>query len=159
MRIERTGPVEKLTPRVERFLVEALRGVPIDDIQSPELTRIDFDCLSGLIAIEMKTLEGDPSERTNNFVDTLRDRSDFPSFYGAVPLEAAFENMEGADELRRAALDRLARTVVTHMKKANEQLRRHGIDFPRQNRLNVVVLINEDHAEYDPQTIGWIVSR
>ena len=159
MRIERTGPVEKLTPRVTRFLVDALGGIALDDIQSAEQRRIDYACLRGLLAVEVKTLEGNPAERTNNFVDSLRNRPDFPIFFGSVPMEAALKNMDDPDELRRAALDRLGRTIVTHLKKANDQLDRHGSDFPRRNRANVVVLINEDHAEYDPQTIGWLVQR
>lgn len=159
MRIERTGPIEKLTPRVTRFLVDALGGVSLDEIQSAEQRRIDYACLRGLLAVEVKTLEGDPAERTNNFVDSLRNRPDFPIFFGSVPMEAAFKNMDDADTLRRAALDRLGRTIVTHMKKANDQLARHAIDFHRQNRANVVVLINEDHPEYDPQTVGWLVQR
>lgn len=159
MRIERTGPVEKLTPRVTRFLVEALGGISLDDIQSAERRRIDYACLRGILAIEVKTLEGDPAERTNNFVDGLRERPDFPIFFGSVPMEAAFKNMEDADALRRTAVDRLGRTIVTHLKKANDQLDRHALDFPRRNRARIVVLINEDHAEYDPQTVGWIVQR
>lgn len=159
MRIERTGLVEKLTPRVTQFLVEALGGVSLDDIQSAERRRIDYACLRGLVAVEVKTLEGNPAERTNNFVDSLRDRPDFPIFFGSVPMEAAFENMEDPDALRRTAVDRLGRTIVTHLKKANDQLNRHALDFPRPNRASIVVLINEDHPEYDPQTVGWLVQR
>lgn len=158
-RIERTGPVDKLTPRVERFLVEALHGIALDDIQSPEATRIDYACLRGLVAVELKTLAGAPSERTDHFVDTLRSREDFPTFFGAVPLDAAFRNMDDPDTLRRKLLERLGRTIVTHMKKANDQLTRHAADYPRRNRLNLLVMVNEDHAEYDPETIGWIVQR
>jgi hypothetical protein len=159
MRIERTGPVQRLTPKVTRFLMEALRGVSLDEIHSAEQTRIDFSCLSGLLAIEMKSLEGYPGERTNNFVDKLRGRPDFPTFFGAVSLDAVFKNMEGTEQLRRAAIDRLGRAIVTHLKKANEQLRRHGLDYPRRNRLNVVVIVNEDHPEYDPESVGWVVMR
>lgn len=107
----------------------------------------------------MKTLEGAPSERTNNFVDTLRDREDFPTFFGAVPLEAAFKNMSEPEKLRRAAMDRLGRAIVTHMKKANDQLHRHSIDYPRRCCLKLLVLINEDHPEYDPRTVAWIAQR
>ena len=80
-------------------------------------------------------------------------------FFGSVPMEAAFKNMDDADALRRTALDRLGRTIVTHLKKANDQLARHSADYSRQNRANVMVLINEDHPEYDPQTVGWLVQR
>jgi hypothetical protein len=159
LRIERTGGIEKLTPRVCKFLVEALGGRSLDEIQSAERSRIDYDCLRGLLSIELKTLEGDPAERTNNFVDTLRERADFPTFLGSVPIEAALKHMNEPDKLRRAALDRLGRTIVTHLKKANDQLRHHQQDFPRANRFRLVILINEDHPEYDPDTVAWIVRR
>jgi hypothetical protein len=159
MRIERSGPVERLTPRVEKFLIDSLGGISLDAVHSHERTRIDYVCIRSLIAVELKTLDGDPSQRTNNFVDTLRDRPDFPTFFGPVPLEAAFKNMEGPQQLRRAVLDRLGRTIVTHMKKANDQLRQHSLDYPRKNQLRILLLINEDHPEYEPQTVAWVVQR
>lgn len=159
MRIERTGPVRKLTPRVARFLVEALGGVSLDDVQSPERERIDFACLRGLLAVEVKTLEGTPVERMNNFTNLLRDRPDFPVFYGSVPLEAVLQNLDDSDRLRTNALDRLGRTIVSHLKKANAQLGRHAADYPRPNCASIVVLINEDHSEYDPKAVGSIVQR
>lgn len=159
VRLERTGRVVRLTPRVERFLVEALGGISLDEVHSHEETRIDYACLRGLVAIELKTLEGDPSERTNNFVDTLRDRDDFPTFFGAVPLEAAISNMKEPEKLRRSAIERLGRAIVTHIKKANDQLQRHMIDFPRRACLKLLVLVNEDHPEYDPESVAWIAQR
>lgn len=159
MRIERTGPVERLTPQIESFLREGLRGVSLDDVHSAERTRIDYACLRGLVAIELKTLEGDPAERTQNFVDSLRDWPDFPTFFGSVPLEAAIKNMEEPEKLRRGAIDRLGRTIVTHMKKAEDQLAQNAADFPRRNCLQLLVLVNEDHPEYDPPSVAWIVQR
>lgn len=136
-----------------------MNGVSLDEIQSHERTRIDYACLRGLVAIELKSLEGAPSERTNNFVDSLRDRPDFPTFFGSVPLEAAIKNMDNSEQLRRTAIDRVGRTIVTHMKKANDQLRQHALDFPRRTRLSLLVLVNEDHPEYDPQTVAWVAQR
>lgn len=159
MRIERTGPIKKLTPRFVDFLVGALRGVSLDEIHSHQKTRIDYACLNWLVAIELKALETDPSERTHNFVDSLRSRDDFPTFFGSVPLEAAFKNMKEPEKLRRAAMDRLGRAIITHMKKANDQLGQHMIDYPRRTCLKVLVLINEDHPEYDPQSVAWIAQH
>lgn len=42
VRLERTGRVVRLTPRVERFLVEALGGISLDEVHSHEETRIDY---------------------------------------------------------------------------------------------------------------------
>ena len=42
MRIERTGKIEALTPRMERFIVEALGGKSLDEIQSHGTRRADY---------------------------------------------------------------------------------------------------------------------
>lgn len=76
MRIERTGPVEPLTPRVERFILEALHGHSLDDPDNSEQLRPDYACLRGLVAIELKTLEDDDEERVENLVEQLHRRPD-----------------------------------------------------------------------------------
>jgi len=53
MRLERTGPVEPLSPRIEKFIVERLGGVLLDEIQGSEERRADYVCLRGLLAIEI----------------------------------------------------------------------------------------------------------
>lgn len=159
MRIERTGSIAKLTPRVIAFLLNDLGGVALDDVQSPEEERIDYECLRGLLAIELKTLEGDPGQRTDNFVDGLRGRPDFPTFYGSVSTEAAFANMADAETLRRDLNQRIGRPLVTHLKKANSQLASHDKRFPDRTRVRVMLLVNEDHPEYHPETVGWVVSQ
>lgn len=45
------------------------------------------------------------------------------------------------------------------MKKANDQLRHHAVDFPRRTRLSLLVLVNENHPEYDPQSVAWVAQR
>jgi len=45
------------------------------------------------------------------------------------------------------------------MKKANEQLAQNAIDFPRRNSLKLLVIVNEDHPEYDPETVAWVTQR
>jgi hypothetical protein len=56
MRIERTWQVKRLTPRLERFFVEALGGQALDDIQQATVRKVDYKCLDGLLAIELKSL-------------------------------------------------------------------------------------------------------
>lgn len=159
MRIERTGTVEKLMPRIVRFLSERLGGVSMDDVQSPNRERIDYSCMRGLLAVEVKTLEGSPSERIENFAEQLRSRDDFPVFYGSMKVDAIFKHMAGPEHLKKAALERLARPIVTHLKKANGQLAQHKADFVRPSRVGVVVLINEDHPEYSPEVVSWVVQH
>jgi hypothetical protein len=57
MRVERTGPIEPLTPRIVAFLKERLGGVSLDEEGDVE-ERPDFACLS----------------RERHFVDEMNDR-------------------------------------------------------------------------------------
>lgn len=105
MRTERTGPVQRLTPRLERFFAEALRGVALDDLQDAQARKADCACLNGLLAIELKSLDEDASERMDNLTDELRDRPDWPlslrardrrRFLGARMLAVARQRLTAA---------------------------------------------------------------
>jgi hypothetical protein len=157
MRIERNGAAERLTPRVERFLKECLGGVCQDEHQSPEQRRIDYVCRSGLLAVEIKTLEEDASERLGNLTDELRELEDWPMFYGAWPVDTILKNFADPEPIKLRLLNRLGRAIVTHLKKANKQLIAHASRFPRKNLVRVVILINEDHDVYSPEIVTRIV--
>jgi len=157
MRIERTGPVEPLTPRIEAFLKEALGGKSLDEIQAPDELRADFACLRGLLAVELKTLENDGSERMDNLFAELRERDDWPVFLGSAPIQAFIENTADPDGLRKKTLERIGRGVVNHLKKANRQLEAHCASFPRRNTVRALVLVNEDHEAFDPHTVSFIL--
>lgn len=87
MRVERTGNIVALTPRVEKFLVEKLRGRSFD-AKGNNTTRPDYLCLSGLLSVEIKTLEGEATERLSNVMTPLKERDDFPAFYGEWPIDS-----------------------------------------------------------------------
>lgn len=55
--IERRGEVAPLTPRVVKFLVEALGGQSLDSKETSEELRPDYICLGGQLAVEIKTLK------------------------------------------------------------------------------------------------------
>ena len=157
MRIERTGQIKPLTPRVEAFVREALGGVSLDDVQNPDQLRADYSCLRGLLAIELKTLEDDGSERMDNLFSELRDRDDWPIFLGSAPVQAFIKNTADPEGLRKRTLERIGRGVINHLKKANRQLEAHCASFPRRNTVKALVLVNEDHETYDPHTVSFIL--
>jgi hypothetical protein len=157
MRIERTGPVEPLTPRVERFLIERLGGVSLDDIQSAEARRADFACLRGLLAVEVKSLEDSPMERMDNLFNELRERADWPMFVGDAPIESFIKNVDDPEAVRRDVIGRIGRGVINPLKKANRQLEAHAVNLPRSRVFRVLFLINEDQEIYDPHTVSYIL--
>ncbi|MEI9990210.1 MAG: hypothetical protein WDM86_09240 [Rhizomicrobium sp.] len=159
MRIERTGKIEPLTPRIERYLKEALSARSLDDAHSSEQRRPDYVCLKDILVVEVKTLEGDGTERIENLNDQLREREDYPPFYGKVPVESLLKNLSDPEAVRRKLSDRIGRAIVTHLRKADGQLAAHAERFPRKNLVRLVILVNEDHELYEPNIVGFIVHR
>lgn len=157
MRIERKGRVTKLTPRLKRFIVEALGGEALDDVLHAENRKADYGCLRGLLAIELKSLEESASERLDNLTDELRERSDWPIFLGSAPMQSILKHMTEPEDVKRRLVDRIGRAIKSHIRKANKQLAAHEATFPRKNLVKVMVLVNEDHEIYDPDMVGYIV--
>jgi len=159
MRIERTGNVDPLTPRLKRFFVEALGGIALDDIQNAQARKVDYACLKGLLAIELKSLDEDASERMDNLTDKLRERPDWPLFFGTWPIEAVLKQVDDPVSVKRRVVERIGRAIENHIHKANKQLAAHEATFPRKNMVRMVVLVNEDHAVYDPETVAYTLQR
>jgi hypothetical protein len=159
MRIERKGRVEKLTPRLQRFFIEALKGEALDDLLHPGTRRADFKCLRGLLAVELKTLEEDASQRIDNLTAELRQRPDWPLFLGSVPIESLFKHLQEPDEVKRRFVDRIGRAIKDHLSKADKQLAAHEAGFPRKNVVKLMVLANEDHEIYDPDMVAYLTQR
>lgn len=159
MRIERTGTISHLPSRLRQFLVEDLRASQMDDLLDSRNRRIDFSCLNGLVAIEMKTLESDGSERMDNLLNELRKRPDWPPMFGRPPLESFLKNITDPDEVKRRVFDRIARAVREHLRKANKQLAAHSTAFPRKNCVRLVIVVNDDHEIYEPEVVARIVDQ
>lgn len=159
MRIERKGKVARLTPRLERFFVEALGGVALDDLQHDEARKADFKCLNGLLAIELKSLEKDGSERMDNLTDELRERADWPIFLGSAPMQSFLQHIEEPEAVKRQIVDRIGRAIKNHMRKADKQLAAHELAFPCENVVKLMALANEDHEIYDPEMVAYIVQH
>lgn len=157
MRIERTGPVEPLTPRVEGFIVETLHGQSLDDPDNSEQLRPDYTCLRGLVAIELKSLEDDGEERVENLIKELRQRPDWPIFLGSAPMDAFIKNTDDPDGIGKQVLERVGRGINRPLQKANRQLEAYANDHPRKSLVKILMLVNEDHEAYDPHTVSYVL--
>lgn len=157
MRIERKGKVAKLTPRLERFFAEALGGEALDNVQHAESRKADYRCLRGLLAVELKSLEENASERINNLTDELRERDDWPEFIGSAPIMSIVKHLNEPEDVQRRLVERIGRAIKNHIHKANKQLAAHESAFPRKNMVKIVVLANENHEIYDPKLVAHIV--
>jgi hypothetical protein len=112
-----------------------------------------------LLAIELKSLEEDASERIDNLTDELREREDWPQFLGSAPIQSFLKHIDKPEEIKRRFVERLGRAIKNHIHKANKQLAAHEADFARKNMVKVIVLANEDHEIYDPEMVAYIVQH
>ena len=159
MRIEQRGPIDPLTPKWRSFLLEALGGVDLDETQSAEVTRPDFACLSGLLVIEMKTLEEDGSARMDNLTEEMQKRADWPLFIGSAPIQAMVRHLDDPQSVLKKFIDRMGRAIVNHLKKANKQLGAYAELHPRKNQVRIMLLINEDHEIFEPAAVAYILQH
>ncbi len=130
------------------------------DLDGDKETRPDYECLGGALVVEIKSLEGDPSERLENVVAPAKERENWPKFFGEWSSQAVLKNLpeDEREALRKRLFDRLARAIVSHIKKANSQLT-HFCKGRSGVHLRLLVLINEDFMEYDPNAVGFAVQR
>lgn len=157
--IERNGGPDPITPRFKAFLEEKMSGRSLDSDGDKE-KRPDYACLGGALVIEIKSLESDPTERLSNAIAPARERHSWPLFFGQWPMEAILKNLPEAEReaLRKDLGDRLGRAIVTHLKKANSQIK----NYEKDNKnifLRLLILINEDFVEYDPEIVTYIIQR
>ncbi|WP_223478765.1 hypothetical protein [Oricola indica] len=157
-RFERTGDAEPITPRIERFLETAMGGKSLD-LDGDKYTRPDFECLRGLLVVEIKTLEGDPQPRLDAEMNEKRNDPNWPLFFGKWPLQSIVKHLPDGDELTNQMVERLGKPFGRHLQKANKQLAAHDDRRVRTNGVNVVILVNEDHAQYDPEVTSQLLLR
>lgn len=159
IRIERSAKFPSLTPRVTRFLKTALGGQTLDDIESPNTRRVDFSCLRGLVAIEVKSLNEPPNARIQNVVDEQVLRGDWPQFLGPAPLESFIRKTHDPAETSHKMAERIGRAIQNHLKKADKQLAAHASNHPRPNLVRLVFLLDEDHEEYTPDMAAFTINQ
>lgn len=156
MRIERTGQVEPLTPRVMVFIEKALSGVSLDGPDSND-KRPDYLCIDGRLVIELKTLEDDGTDRMTNLTDELRQRDDWPVFLGSAPMRAFIENTNDPEGIQQRVIERLGRGLINQLKKANRQLHAFSKTSKAKNLVRMLLIVNEDHEAYDPHMVSYVL--
>ncbi|MDX5595536.1 hypothetical protein [Pseudovibrio sp. SPO723] len=157
--VTRNGDVQELSPRIEEMLLRDFEGLSLD-LNGDTEKRPDFLCLGGELLIEMKSLTGSPQERIDNAVNQSQESIDLPRFYGDWPLQSVLKNLEPENALRfkSKVSDRLGRAIRTHIKKARGQLASFAQKNPSASH-KILILTNEGHEEYDPDTVRFIVSK
>jgi len=156
---EHIGEFRPLTPQFIAFLRARLRGASLDQPDLSQVKRPDYNCLNGLLAVEIKSLEGDPRVRLDPFFKKLCERSEWPDLFGSVATSALISKFPDADAITREWYGRFGRPIQTHVSKANKQFAAYDKLVPRNRRLRLLVLINENHAAYEPMPVCVVLQR
>lgn len=159
MRIERTGQVEPLTPKVIQFLEEELSGISLDDKDSAEILRPDYTCLRELMVVEIKSFEETGSGRMKNLNDEFRERDDWPVFFGKADISKFAKHTVEPEHIMHKVTDRAGRAIKNHLSKAHKQLEAHQRRTQKTNLLKLVILINEDNELYHPDLIRHVTLK
>ena len=158
--VERTGGPPDLPKAFARFVVHQLGGRSLDD-QKDEEAKLgkfpDLACYRDLVLIEMKHLEDEQDERIH---ETYKSRvlvDEEPVYYGTRRLDlSAFSN---GDEIASAIISKLARTIETHLRKANQQFGDYRKRNPRNNSITICVLLNSKIDGFSPDVVMHAVHR
>jgi hypothetical protein len=160
MHVERRGGPPDLQKAFEHFVVRHLKGRLLDDRKDEEakLGKFpDFACFRDLVLIEMKHLESGQNDRVN---DTYRNKvipEEEPIFYGTRRID--LDKLSNGDDIRSAILNKLTRTVETHLNKANQQFGEYRARNRRKNSVSVCLLLNSRIDEFSPDVVMHAVHR
>lgn len=156
-RFERRGGAPDLPAAFTAFVTGPLRGRTLDDqfnTESAEGEFPDFGVYRDLLLIEMKHLETDQQERIQAVLDEKIAPAEMPIFYGQRPMTIAKGSFSNADEIVRAVLTKLNRSLEGPLSKANRQFRSYRARHPRKNAVNICLILNSKHADFTPEIVA-----
>jgi hypothetical protein len=160
MRVERRGGPPDLQEAFRHFVLRHLRGRLLDDHQDEEakLGKFpDFACFRDLVLIEMKHLESEQNERVNDAFQSKVVPDEAPVFYGKRRIDLG--GLSNGDEIKSAILNKLTKTIETHLSKANHQFGDYRKRNPRKNSLSVCLLLNSQVDEFSPDVVMHSLHR
>jgi hypothetical protein len=160
MQVERRGGPPDLQTTFAHFVARELRGRLLDDRNDEEakLGKFpDFACFRDLVLIEMKHLESEQNERVNETYKKQVLPEEEPIFYGTRRVD--FDKLSNGEEIRSAILNKLAKTIETHLNKANQQFGEYRSRNPRKNSLSICLLLNSQIDEFSPDVVMHAVHR
>jgi len=161
-RFERIGGAPDIEADFKTFVLQALRGKSLDD-EGSKLSSAgkfpDFICYEDKLRIELKTLVSDQSDRLNNVFQEKVLPNELPHFYGHRRSDTIFPKLSNAEEIKKALLNKLGRTIETIIKNANQQFKSYNQRHPSQEALNLLVILNSTLDEFDPSSSAWLIRK
>lgn len=156
-RLERHGGPPDLPAAFTTFVTQVLGGRSLDDNIKAESTEggfPDFGLYRDLVLVEMKHLETDQQSRIQAVLDEKIAADEKPFFYGRRKIKVNRRLFSNGDEIIRAIISKLSRSLEGHLGKANRQFRNYRARHPRKNAFNVCVILNSKIPDYTPEVVS-----
>lgn len=114
--------------------------------------RADYLFQNRLVIIEQKSLDVDPADKPQKFVEELIRRGEMV-FWGTLSTEAIFRRMPNGDELRRRLALKIGKVIEDDVRKADKQTRDTREIFRIPSAAAILVLLNEDATTLFPDIV------
>lgn len=119
----------------------------------------DYMFLERKIVCEIKTLNKDTKEKIEKIVDDLRDRDEFPIFYGEWEVDKILKNLSDGEQIQQKMAESATSPIEGTIKDANRQIRDTKRLFEIPNAKGIVIIINESVEILDAEFSKWRISR
>jgi len=155
-------PPLTLRVRFEAF-VKTLEGFEnIDTLlknhEVPGKKRADYLFQSRSIIVEQKSLEIDPADKPQKFVEQLIKEGKL-IFWGTLSTEAIFRKMPNGDELRKKLALKIGKVVSDNVEHADKQTRDTRAIFNIPDAGSILVILNEDATTIFPDIVTYALAN
>lgn len=119
--------------------------------------RADYLFQNRSMIVEQKSLEIDPADKPQKFVEELVRRGEMV-FWGTLSTEAIFRRMPNGDELRRRLALKIGKVIEENVRKADKQTRDTREIFQIPSAGAILVLLNEDATTLFPDIVAYALA-
>jgi hypothetical protein len=121
--------------------------------------RADAFLFGRKMVCEVKSLQKDTSTKIEAILAPLRDRPEWPVFYGLFPVSKIISHFPEREELNKSIYSAVTSSVEDQLEKANRQLRETRRHFGLGDAHGIVTILNETVEVISPQVLADKVIR
>lgn len=147
-----------LRERFEKF-AQTLNGYEnIDELMAKNdvqgRKRADYFINNRSVIIEQKSLEVDPINKPQNFINRLMDEGHFIA-YGTVSTNHIFSQLPNGQDLQRQMILKITEVIEDNVEKADKQTRGTREIFSVPEAIGILVILNGKAEMLDPELVAF----
>lgn len=121
--------------------------------------KADFMLYERAIALEIKTLCDDPAYKIEEAVAKLKDRPEYPVFYGKAPLDKVLSHFPEQERLHKDINNAITKSVQGAFETANKQIKGTINSLCLGACCGVLVILNDNIEVLSPSVLANCVNR